>query len=54
MIIIYSTDHIPEKYICHNLIHYSSHNLATTKVSKSKLIFVASTQTIEHVTILNL
>ena len=33
--------------------HYYLHNLATTKVSKSKFIFVTSTQAIEHVATLN-
>ena len=33
--------------------HYYPHNLATTKVSKLKFIFVTSTQTTEHVASLN-
>ena len=33
--------------------HYYPHNLATTKISKLKFIFVTSTQTIEHVASLN-
>ena len=33
--------------------HYYPRNLATMKVSKLKFIFVTSTQTVEHVTILN-
>ena len=32
--------------------HYYPHNLATTKVSKLKFLFVTSTQTIEHVSTL--
>ena len=33
--------------------HYYPCNLATTKVSKLKFIFVTQTQTIEHVAMLN-
>ena len=33
--------------------HYFAHNLATVRVSELQILFVTSTQTVEHVVLLN-